>query len=429
MKKFGLSILPALLLAVASEYAVADSYMPPPLTFDLSTASSSSTPLSQTINGLMATFTSSGDPAAFSVYNPGMLSIGPNILASPGGNSSPGLPLAIGFNVPVSSISMQFATDNVPGTAATPLNLAAYSNASLIGTAAATGSRPSVDGFPQGTISYTSLATLGFNGTGVASPGSPYFAIASVTVVPNLAAIVNNAVTVQTGGPVSGTGQKTSITATFTPNFGLSLQQAAALGGFTNFNWVQTINSWPTPNLFSASDPTTPLPSSHLDPPAGGYTYQAADPRWGAYNSYPYYYNPLSPATGWAALSNHETTTTLDFYDMPKNSQLTFGQQETFTTDLVGILPDGTPSPSLFEFSWVSNYNPLGASTGGLIVTSASFPGDYPIVDGQGIGGATLLSETSAVPEPSTWAMMLLGFAGIGFMAYRRKAKPALMAA
>jgi hypothetical protein len=36
---------------------------------------------------------------------------------------------------------------------------------------------------------------------------------------------------------------------------------------------------------------------------------------------------------------------------------------------------------------------------------------------------------TSAVPEPSTWAMMILGFAGIGFMAYRRKAKPALMAA
>jgi PEP-CTERM motif len=34
-----------------------------------------------------------------------------------------------------------------------------------------------------------------------------------------------------------------------------------------------------------------------------------------------------------------------------------------------------------------------------------------------------------AVPEPSTWAMMILGFAGIGFMAYRRKAKPALMAA
>ena len=34
----------------------------------------------------------------------------------------------------------------------------------------------------------------------------------------------------------------------------------------------------------------------------------------------------------------------------------------------------------------------------------------------------------SAVPEPSTWAMMILGFAGIGFMAYRRTSKPALMA-
>jgi hypothetical protein len=36
---------------------------------------------------------------------------------------------------------------------------------------------------------------------------------------------------------------------------------------------------------------------------------------------------------------------------------------------------------------------------------------------------------TAAVPEPSKWAMMILGFAGVGFMAYRRKAKPALMAA
>jgi hypothetical protein len=33
------------------------------------------------------------------------------------------------------------------------------------------------------------------------------------------------------------------------------------------------------------------------------------------------------------------------------------------------------------------------------------------------------------VPEPSTWAMMLLGFAGIGFLAYRRKPKLALMPA
>jgi hypothetical protein len=38
-------------------------------------------------------------------------------------------------------------------------------------------------------------------------------------------------------------------------------------------------------------------------------------------------------------------------------------------------------------------------------------------------------SSVGAVPEPSTWAMMIVGFAGVGFMAYRRKSKPALMAA
>ena len=31
----------------------------------------------------------------------------------------------------------------------------------------------------------------------------------------------------------------------------------------------------------------------------------------------------------------------------------------------------------------------------------------------------------AAVPEPSTWAMMLIGFAGLGFMAYRRTKKSA----
>jgi hypothetical protein len=31
----------------------------------------------------------------------------------------------------------------------------------------------------------------------------------------------------------------------------------------------------------------------------------------------------------------------------------------------------------------------------------------------------------SAVPEPSTWAMMILGFCGLGFLAYRRKSEAA----
>ena len=38
-----------------------------------------------------------------------------------------------------------------------------------------------------------------------------------------------------------------------------------------------------------------------------------------------------------------------------------------------------------------------------------------------------VLGPTAAVPEPSTWAMMILGFFGVGFMAYRRQSSgPAL---
>jgi PEP-CTERM motif len=33
----------------------------------------------------------------------------------------------------------------------------------------------------------------------------------------------------------------------------------------------------------------------------------------------------------------------------------------------------------------------------------------------------TTVTLTNGVPEPSTWVMMILGFAGIGFMTYRRR--------
>lgn len=36
---------------------------------------------------------------------------------------------------------------------------------------------------------------------------------------------------------------------------------------------------------------------------------------------------------------------------------------------------------------------------------------------------------TSPVPEPSTWAMMILGFASVGFLAYRRRQSTAMTAA
>ena len=53
---------------------------------------------------------------------------------------------------------------------------------------------------------------------------------------------------------------------------------------------------------------------------------------------------------------------------------------------------------------------------------------DYPYNDNSGGVSLNVTSVTSAVPEPSTWAMMILGFAALGFTAYRRTSRPSLAA-
>ena len=46
-------------------------------------------------------------------------------------------------------------------------------------------------------------------------------------------------------------------------------------------------------------------------------------------------------------------------------------------------------------------------------------PGTYKWTWGSGANQNFTLVVGTAVPEPSTWAMMLLGFAGLGFMGYQ----------
>jgi hypothetical protein len=68
-------------------------------------------------------------------------------------------------------------------------------------------------------------------------------------------------------------------------------------------------------------------------------------------------------------------------------------------------------------------------SPGASNVDFFSFNLDGTYVLDNGTFAVRPVNLTDAVPEPSTWAMMILGFAGIGVMAYRRKSKPALIAA
>jgi hypothetical protein len=63
-------------------------------------------------------------------------------------------------------------------------------------------------------------------------------------------------------------------------------------------------------------------------------------------------------------------------------------------------------------------------------VTPLGAPSSFDfLIDTVAFNESVQTAINGAVPEPSTWAMMILGFAGIGWMAYRRKSKPALIAA
>ena len=97
----------------------------------------------------------------------------------------------------------------------------------------------------------------------------------------------------------------------------------------------------------------------------------------------------------------------------------------SFTAEITGYTLLGTT----FDFTEIGNSSSdpgtaifIGASSDNSldpitrmnfqIATASKNPNEFAI---GGVG---------AVPEPSTWAMMILGFAGIGFMAYRRQSKP-----
>jgi hypothetical protein len=92
----------------------------------------------------------------------------------------------------------------------------------------------------------------------------------------------------------------------------------------------------------------------------------------------------------------------LDF-TTPNGSNVAFGLSNGFSTSVPTVTPFG---PTQFE-GFVST-TPFDT-----ITFSVPSPDGYFVVD--------VTTAVAAVPEPSTWAMLLLGFAGIGFMGYRRR--------
>jgi hypothetical protein len=105
------------------------------------------------------------------------------------------------------------------------------------------------------------------------------------------------------------------------------------------------------------------------------------------------------------------------------STQCPLGSDTSFSVDTTHMFKTDGHIYQIQMSAGVNGYNATGSA---WVDPFFSAPSGYTIITSDGIGNLPLFS--SAVPEPSTWAMMILGFAGIGFMAYRRKSKPALMA-
>lgn len=226
----------------------------------------------------------------------------------------------------------------------------------------------------------------------------------------NCASVINNALSgpnLSGGGLLSGS---TNISATFTPSLNgtpYSLQKAAQLCGFVNFDWIQTITTLPNPSPFFARSNGLRLTSASTpfnDPPAGGgYTYEGT-----ADNSYPFYYDARN-----GELISHEDGNTLSFGDAPsdpclpgplglpskvwlldsnirsicQNTTAPIGSSIGFTTHLAGVMADGSAVDLGVGFTWKSNFN---GTFGSIAQTKAD--ASTPPDAGSGEGGITITS-------------------------------------
>lgn len=92
----------------------------------------------------------------------------------------------------------------------------------------------------------------------------------------------------------------------------------------------------------------------------------------------------------------------------------------------------GAPGISSVFTHSISTTNNLGWTifSGWFIANSTTSVLDFSNTVGRNNGGVLLDAvNVTAVPEPATWGLMLLGFLGVGFVSYRRSNKPAFRVA
>jgi hypothetical protein len=139
---------------------------------------------------------------------------------------------------------------------------------------------------------------------------------------------------------------------------------------------------------------------------------------------------------GGTTVSNQLSVSTFGVFSLENGSNNYNGT--VFTLFLDFTAPAGTsPDPSTISAAITGT---VSGNTGSLHINFADVPQVYTFNGGTfslilndidvGVGSSSNVSglfTVTAVPEPSTWAMIILGFLGVGFAAYRRKGAASAM--
>ncbi len=141
----------------------------------------------------------------------------------------------------------------------------------------------------------------------------------------------------------------------------------------------------------------------------------------------------ITPFGSWLDTGlNLNPATTYDFTVLDPSTIWSAGAETPYSRDSTanGIDPIDSGYGTWTMAGFTANYGALVGDAGGTLFLIGAGPVNFNGLSGElTVGywdsyypdnsGSQRLS-VSAVPEPSSWAMMLLGFAGIGFAAYRR---------
>jgi len=136
-----------------------------------------STKFTDTVNGLSATFSSDADPGGFVVYTSIFQTLTGNVLGDPGPAGASNLALTVGFSQNLSALTLNFATDDFGSPS--PFTLAAYENATLVGSTTSAGNFLSGFTFPEGEIAFAGNA---FNRVVISSTATD-FAVDNINVI------------------------------------------------------------------------------------------------------------------------------------------------------------------------------------------------------------------------------------------------------